>query len=210
MTRGMGRGPALLAALICLLPVAAGAQTPSAATPSSATPADRSRMWIVAGGAATTLRGDCQDCPEPGAYIHAGSVLVGAGRRVTTRMDAGVEVLWVPATAASGSRVRSTFVVAAAQFRPWESQGFFLKAGMGMTFVRNWIYDGSGELPPVTSKALGLTYSAGWQFRRHDRASLQIIGSQHVAALGDFQTNSSTIENVVGNFWSIGAALVIR
>ena len=30
------------------------------------------------------------------------------------------------------------------------------------------------------------------------------------AALGDFQTSSGPVENVVGNFWSIGAAVIIR
>ena len=31
-----------------------------------------------------------------------------------------------------------------------------------------------------------------------------------VAALGDFQTGGVTAENVVANFWSVGAAIVIR
>ena len=37
-----------------------------------------------------------------------------------------------------------------------------------------------------------------------------MLGAQHVAALGDFQTAGGTVENVVGNFWSVGAAIVIR
>jgi len=205
VTRGLLRCAAFLLALACLAPATARAQAPA-----DATAADRSRLWIVAGGAATTLRGDCQDCEQPGPYLHTGSLLAGVGRRVNRQMDAGFEVLWVPATSQAGSQIRSTFIVAAAQFRPWESRGFFLKAGMGMTFVRNWIYDGSGLNPPVTSKALALTYSAGWVFRRHERVGLQIIGSQHVAALGDFQTSTAPVENVVGNFWSFGAAVVIR
>ena len=205
MTRGLCRVGALVAALVWLSPAAARAQAPA-----EATAADRSRLWIVAGGNATTLRGDCQDCEQPGDFIHGGSLLAGVGRRVNSQMDAGVEILFVPATSPTSSHIRSTFVMAAAQFRPWGSRGFFLKAGMGMTFVRNWVFDGSGQRPPVTSKALGLTYSAGWAFRRHERVGFQITGSQHVAALGDFQTGTGTIENVVGNFWSIGAALVIR
>ena len=120
-------------------------------------------MWFSLGAAATTLRGDCQDCEQPGAFLHAASVLAGVGRRVTSRMDYGVEFIWVPTSSNPGAHIRSTFFVAAAQFRPWDSRGFFLKTGMGMTFVRNWIYDGTGTLPPVTSKALGLTYSAGWR-----------------------------------------------
>jgi len=167
----------------------------------------------VAGGTATTLRGDCQeDCVAhgTGAYLHTGSVLAIIGVRVNNQMDAGVEVSWVPATAETGSDIRSTFLLAAAQFRPWQSRGFFLKVGMGMAFIRNFVYDGTGTLPPITDKALGLTYGAGWTFRHTHRMGVQVFGAQHVAALGDFQTGGVTAENVVGNFWSVGAAIVIR
>ncbi len=178
-----------------------------------ATLADQSRMWIVAGGTSTTLRGDCQeDCVAhgTGAYLHTGSFLGIVGFRVNPQMDAGVEVSWVPATSAAGDDIRSTFLLAAAQFRPWPTSGFFLKAGMGMAFIRNFVYDGTGTLPPITSKALGLTYGAGWTFRHDPRVGLQIFGAQHVAALGDFQTGGVTIENVMANYWSVGAAIVIR
>ena len=211
MSGRTGRIAVLTIALAGFTAAGAGAQTPStAAGAAEATAADRSKLWLVAGAAATTLRGDCQDCEQPGAFLHTASLLAGAGRRVNDRMDAGVEVMWVPAESASGSRIRSTFILAAAQFRPLKSRGFFLKAGMGMAFVRNWVFDGSGVQPPVTSKALGLSYGAGWVFRRHARAGLQIAGTQHVAALGDFQTTTGPVENVVGNFWSVGAAIVIR
>jgi hypothetical protein len=40
---------------------------------------------------------------------------------------------------------------------------------------------------------------------------VQAFGSQHVAALGDLTTSEeTTVENVVGNFWMVGAAIVIR
>ena len=205
---------AVVVAIACFTPVVASAQTtPPAAPAASVNPADQSRMWIVVGGTSTTLRGDCQeDCVAhgTGAYLHTGSVLAVVGFRVNRQMDAGVEVSWVPATSKAGDDIRSTFLLAAAQFKPWESRGFFLKAGMGMAFVRNFVYDGTGTLPPITSKALGLTYGAGWTFRHTDRLGLQIFGAQHVAALGDFQTGGVTVENVVGNFWSVGAAIVIR
>ena len=133
-----------------------------------------------------------------------------AGARVNARMDTGVEVSWVPATTAVSDNVRSTFLLAVAEFRPWRNHGFFLKGGMGMAFVRNFPFDGDGVLPPITSKALGLTYGAGWTFRHHQRVGWQIFGAQHVAALGDFQTGGVPVENVIGNFWSAGAAIVIR
>ncbi len=70
-------------------------------------------------------------------------------------MDVGAEVSWVPATTAGGTPVRTTFLLAAAQFRPWDTQGFFVRGSVGMAFVRNFVYDGTGTLPPITSKALG-------------------------------------------------------
>ena len=33
---------------------------------------------------------------------------------------------------------------------------------------------------------------------------------QHVGALGDLQTVNGAISDVTGNFWSLGAAIVIR
>ena len=169
--------------------------------------------WIVIGATSTTLRGDCQeDCVAhgTGAYLHTGSILAIVGFRVNAQMDAGVEVSWVPATSQAGDDIRSTFLLAAAQFRPWRTHGFFLNAGMGMAFVRNFVFDGAGTLPPITTKALGLSYGAGWTFRQAHRVGLQVFGTQHMAALGDFQTGGVTAENVIGNFWSVGTAIVIR
>ena len=62
----------------------------------------------------------------------------------------------------------------------------------------------------VNSKALSLVVGAGWEFRATRRIGLQLFGSQHVAALGDLRTSDADIPDVVGNFWSFGAAVVIR
>jgi hypothetical protein len=187
--------------------------TLAAATARAQTP-PTSRIWIAAGGASTTLQGACgEGCELESPYFHTGAVLGDIGYRVNPRMDAGVEIAWIPATSAAGDDIRSTFIIGVAQFRPWESKGFSVKGGMGMAFVRNWVYDfsgGGGSNPPFTSKALGLTYSAGWTFRHTQRVSVQVFGAQHVATLGDLQTSTQKVENVIGNFWSVGAVLVFR
>ena len=204
---------ALAFVLTWLAPIAARAQTAAATASDTTVNRAESGLWLVVGGTSTTLRGDCQeDCPAhgTGAYLTTGGLLANIGYRVNRQMDAGVEVSWVPATSRAGDDIRSTFLIGLAQFRPWASRGFFLKAGMGMAFVRNFAYDVSGTLPPVTSKALGLTYGAGWTFQRTDRLGLQVFGTQHVASLGDFQTGGITVENVVANFWSFGAAIVFH
>ena len=103
-------------------------------------------------------------------------------------------------------------VLGVAQFRPWEERGFFIKAGMGIAFVRNWVYDATNDVtPPYITNAMALTYGAGWEFRTGRRVGFQILGAHHIVALGDFKlTDETTVENVVGNFWSIGAGIVIR
>ena len=172
-----------------------------------------SRSWIVLGGATTTVLGDCRDCGDPGNYRHAGSVLAKAGFSLNTRTDLGAEVLWVPSTTVTGERIRTTFLMASVQFRPWRTRGFFLTTGSGIAFVRNWVVDFENEentSPPFTSSAFGLEVGAGWEWRMRGRLGAQVFGAQHVVALGDLQTGGRTVENVVGNFWSFGAGVVFR
>jgi hypothetical protein len=122
-------------------------------------------------------------------------------------MDVGAELFWVPVNSAAG-RIRTTHIDAVAQFRPWTSKGFFVKGGAGMAFVRNWV-DAVGE-GAINSKALSVVVGAGWAFRPGERVGLQVFGAQHAAALGDLKTADTDVQDVLGNFWSIGAAIVIR
>jgi hypothetical protein len=197
-----------IAFLAALLPGTAfgqsAPQAPAAARPEEA-PA--SRLWVVAGGAFVAQRGDCQTCEEDFAYRQAGGVLADVGYSVTRRMDVGGELFWTSAETASG-HIRTTQLDAVAQFRPWTSTGFFLKGGAGMAFVRNWV-DASGP-DAITSKALSVVIGGGWAFRPGERVGLQIFAMQHASALGDLQTANGEIGDVMGNFWSIGAAIVFR
>jgi hypothetical protein len=174
--------------------------------PADAT-AQSSNLWLTAGTGFTALRGDCQTCEEEFPYRRAASVLANGGRRVHSQTDVGAEVFWMRAESAAGE-VRTTHIDAVAQFRPWASKGFFVKGGAGMAFVRNWV-DAIGPVP-INQKALSVVIGTGWAFRTRERFGLQVFGAQHVAALGDLQTSGETVENVVGNFWSLGAAIVIR
>ena len=169
--------------------------------------------WVAVGGSSTTMQGACgEGCDLESPYFHEASVVADIGHSINPRTDAGFEIAWTPSQSASGEDIRTTFIVGVAQFRPWASKGFSIKGGMGMAFVRNWVYDFSGGIsaPPFTSKALGLTYSAGWTFRHTQRVGVQVFGAQHVATLGDLKTSAQTYENVIANFWSVGAVLVFR
>jgi hypothetical protein len=168
---------------------------------------EASNLWLTAGSTFATVRGDCQTCEEDFPYRRAGSLLANIGYRVNRRMDVGAEVFWMPVNTADG-RIRTTHLDAVAQFRPWASQGFFLKGGAGMAFVRNWV-DAIGP-DPINSKALSVVIGAGWAFRPAARVGLQVFGAQHVAALGDLKTAEEDVPDVVGNFWSLGVAVVIR
>jgi len=187
---------------IFAMPVLARAQdTPDPPAPK--------RPWIVVGGGSTTLLGDCMDCAAD-TYLHSGSVLANAGLSLNKRTDFGAEVMWVPQTLVTGDHIRVTYLMATVQFRPWETRGFFLKAGSGMAFLRNWLDIFDEQNPPIRSKAFALGIGAGWEWRTRSRFGAQIFATQHAAALGDLQTSERTAENVMGNFWSLGAALVIR
>ena len=208
MSRPRTRGAAVaavLAVLACSLPGTALAQDTSPRS-SGAAPMT-SRLWLVAGGASATLRGSCQTCEEETPYRHSGSVLGALGYRVNERMDVGAEIFWMPSDTASG-QVRTTHVDAVAQFRPWATRGFFLKGGAGMAFVRNWV-DAVGP-DALNSKALSVVIGGGWHFRPSSRLGLELFAAQHAAGIGDIKTADADVPDVMGNFWSLGAAIVIR
>ena len=173
----------------------------------SAAQAPESRLWIVAGSASASVRGDCQTCEEDYPYRHGPGILGNAGYRVNPRMDVGAEIFWVPIDTEAG-QLRATHFDAVAQFRPWSSKGFFLKGGAGMAFIRNWIDTLSGD--SINSKALSVVIGGGWAFRVEKRVGFQLFASQHAGALGDLKTGDSDVPDVMGNYWSFGAAIVFR
>ena len=192
--------------LLALAPAIAFAQAAPQAPPSQ--PASgASNVWFVVGGAFATLRGDCQTCEEDYPYRHSGAVLGDIGIRVNPRMDVGAEVYWMPIDTAQGN-IRTTHFDAVAQFRPWASQGFFVKGGAGMAFVRNWV-DVLGS-DSFNEKALSVVIGAGWAFRPTGRLGLEVFGTQHALAMGDLQASEGLIQDVIGNRWSVGAAVIIR
>jgi hypothetical protein len=186
------------------------AQSPASQPPAPESPST-SRLWITFGGGSTTLKGDCSTCTGDPEYDHTGSLQANLGVRGNSRLDGGIELVWVPAETAGGEPVRTTMVLGVAQFRPWAERGLFLKAGMGIAFVKNFVYDATNDVfPPYTTNAMALTYGVGWEFRTRTRVGLQVYGTHHIVALGDITFNEGTSENVLGNYWSVGTAIVIR
>jgi hypothetical protein len=198
---------ALIAVILTAIPAASFAQAPAPAPAASSTSQDdASRSWIVLGATSTTFRGTCQFCDIKGDYLDTLGVLADIGYHVNRKMDVGAEVLWVSGAGEANDLVRTTFVEAVAQFHPWHA-GFFVKGGAGMAFVRNWVIDLND---PTTQKALSVHIGAGWEFALSKRFGMEVFGAQHAAALGDFVLPEATVQDVMGNYWSFGAAIVIR
>ena len=205
----MRRVSRLLVALLILgaAPIGAGAQT----TPVS--PPQGSRFWIVGGGGSSVARAGCATCDRGGVFTESRSFLVDAGLRVSPKVDAGVELMWVSTRIEGEDPIRTTFILGVGQLRPWDHLGFFLRAGMGISFAGNGLYSpiGSPLAPPFTTNALGLTYGTGWIVGWSRRQALQINATHHVAAIGELRTTAGeSIKNVVANYWTIGAAVVLR
>jgi hypothetical protein len=203
-----------------LMPAAAGAQPAATAAPAveepqvrvdATSPPDVGRLWLVGGAAFATTRGDCQTCEAAEfPYRHSSSIVGNLGWHVNRRADLGAEVFWIPVDTPQG-QIKVTHLDAVVQFRPWTSQGFFLKTGAGMALIRNWV-DVIGP-SAENSKALSVVIGGGWEFRPAPRLGMQFFASQHVSAIGDLTTGDPTVPevpDVVGNFWSIGVAIVIR
>ena len=194
--------------IFLMLVLSAGVASAQGVTPPSSSSSDGWKPWIVAGGSSTTLLGDCTDCPAD-TYIHDGGVLAIVGTPLTPRTDVGVELFWVPSSSAAGDKINSTYIMGTFQFRPWGSKGFFFRASSGMAFVRNWVVE-TDTSTTFISKAFALEIGGGWEWRFSQRLGAQMFGSQHVATLGDLENATRRVENVVGNFWSVGGGIVIR
>jgi hypothetical protein len=190
---------------VVLAPSIAFAQA-AAPSPASELPAG-SNLWLVVGGLFTTLRGDCQECEGDYPYRHTGGIYVDAGRRLGSRLDVGLQTFWSRFDTAAG-HINGTHLDAVASFRPWDAHGFFIKGGAGMALIRNWVDTiGNGA---INSKALSVVIGAGWTFRPASRIGLQLVAEQYAAALGDLQTATGEVPDVMGNYWTLGAGIVIR
>ena len=169
--------------------------------------AEPSKLWIVAGAGSGSLRGHCQDCSAEFPYRQGISLTGNVGRHINSRMDVGGDIDWIKWENDSG-QIRAMSLDAVAQFRPWESAGFFVKGGAGMALVRNFVRTLGPH--PDDSKALSLALGTGWEFGRKGPVGFQLFAMQYVGALGDLQTVNGSVSDVSATFWSLGGAIVFR
>jgi len=195
--------------LMFFVPLPAAAQATPPAPGANEPPLRTGNIWIVAGGVWTTSLGDCTDCEET-KYRHTGSFLSNVGWSINERTDLGAEAMFVWSKSNADDKIRLSFLMASFQYRPWRTKGFFLKAGSGMAFVHNWILNVENQTPSFRSKAFALAIGTGWEWSMGKHFGAQAIATHHAAALGDLQTSSRKVENVMGNLWSVGGTIVIR
>jgi hypothetical protein len=199
----------LVMAAACLTFVA---MAPARAEAQSA-PAQASKLWLTAGGGFTSQKGDCSNCtPGEVVYVKSGNLLIDLGFRANPQLDGALEITWAPSKMRTGDDIRVTYLMGIGQYRPLKNHGFFVKGGMGVAFVRNWVFDVTNDITPAfTTNAMALTYGAGWEVRSKGRFGLQVFGQHHVVALGDLTvTGGLEAEDVIGNMWTLGASIVIR
>ncbi len=190
---------AAIGACLLLIPATVSAQT-----------AEPSKLWLVGGGGYASFLVDCSECGDPEDYQHTSSLLVNVGRAITPRLDFGMELTWVGGEALTNDRARTSFLLAATQFRPWRSQGFFVKTGLGIAFIRNDVTFPGEDPVEFLSKGFSVLVGTGWEWRLRSRFGAQVYASLHAAAAGDIVTSFGTAQNVMVNYWSVGAAIVIR
>lgn len=170
-------------------------------------------LWITAGGGGVLARGHCSTCSREGEFLYSSGLLMDAGVQINRRVDAGIELSIVSTRVANLDPIRTTFVLGVGQFRPWVDRGLSLRGGMGIGFVGNGIHNFTQPNlePPYTTNAVAIVLGIAWEFLRQESLTLQILGTHHVAAVGELTTaTGAPLQDVVGNYWLVGGALVIR
>ena len=164
--------------------------------------------WLGVGLGYAAFRTDCNNCARDDLYSTGGSLMLSGGVAVNDQLDAGGEIL-AASTAFDGGKYRASFLLGTVQFRPWQARGFYLKGGLGLSFVRASITVG-GQTTESRPKGLGVHYGAGWMFGRGRRVSFAPFGGHYVASLGDVPTATGVAENPVSNVWFAGVTVFVR
>ena len=190
--------------LLCLPAVALAQESPTQETVPS-------RLWLVIGGVAGTVHGDCQECEEQFPYHHSVGLVGNIGYRVNPRMDVGFDMFYMPFETTTG-RIQGAHLDAVAQFRPWSGHGFFVKGGAGMAFIQNWAETTS--IAPINSKALSVVVGGGWAFRRESRVVRARRDALRRAARGGARRSAAGSHldrrrdgKLVGDRWRVGDSL---
>jgi hypothetical protein len=197
---------------VLVLAVAASASSfASTAHAQTTTPTDGKHPYVGIGSSFTAFHAECCDREADGEHKGAALVLDG-GVTLQRRLDLGARLIWTPAKDDGGDTLNSTALLVVAKYRFWPSRGFFVSGGAGMAWMTNALALIDEPSPPARAKGLSVELAAGWEWRLHRHFGIQAFGSQHVIGLGDLPTQipGESLDNLIINYWSAGASIVIR
>lgn len=165
--------------------------------------------YVAAGLGGTRFRGECCE-RRAGELATATTVVLEGGLTLKRRADVGAKVIWTTATD-EGESLNTLAIVASAAYRFWPRRGFYVSGGAGMGVVTDIFELLDESTLSDRAKGLAVDIAAGWEWPLWKRMRIQAFGSQHVVSLGDLPTPVGvSLDNLIINYWSIGARLVFR
>lgn len=168
----------------------------------------RGGLWADLGIGPGRMRLSCTTCATM-AIANGVAITASLGGAPSRNVLLGVQAQsWIGTTGSREQQVRS--LLAIVQWYPWETAGFFVRAGTGV--VEGPVTPAQTGVQPATvqNTGIGLEMGAGWDFPVTRHLGLTLQAGWHVAALGDLVVNGVAANDVIANVYRVGAAVVLR
>jgi hypothetical protein len=184
------------------------------ATPAAAQQAAQPRRGdfaLALGVGYASAKADCSNCSPEGeygsgaVYNDVAAVAIAPVWWVNSQIVAGVELQ----AESSRTEARAVYLLGVVRFHPWEHKGFFLRGGYGLLQVKAPLALPDGSVSTAKYRGMALTYGAGWMFRQNSRFAWGPYGAHYVGTLGSAVIGSFQAQNIIGNTWFAGIAVVI-
>jgi hypothetical protein len=187
---------------VAALLLAAAARAPLAQVPY------RGGLWGDLGIGPGRLRLSCTTCAAM-AIANGVAITASVGGAPSRNVLLGVQAQsWIGTTGSRTQELRS--LLAIVQWYPWETAGFFVRAGTGVVQGPVTPEQTGAQSATVQNTGIGLEMGAGWDFPVSRHLGLTVQGAWHIAALGDLVVNGLTANDVIANVYRFGAAVVLR
>lgn len=178
------------------------------ATGAAAQERARNGFWADAGGGFARLRLRCTNCTGVGTAPGV-TVTASVGLSVSERVLLGLEgQIWRSTESGPREEVRSLTVVG--QWYPLAGRHLFVRGGTGI--VQGPVVPAVAATQPASVKGtgVGLSFGVGYDVRLSRRLGLAVQVASHVAALGDLDLRSTTLDDTIAYVTRISLAVVFR
>ena len=195
----------VVAATLGLLMVVAPAAAQSPAKP------ERGDFALALGVGYAAAKADCSNCSPEGeygsgaVYSDVAAIAVAPVWRVNSKVVAGAELQ----IETSRNDARAVYLMGIVRFHPWAGKGFFIRGGYGLLQVKAPLDLPDGTVNTAKYRGMALNYGAGWMFHQNRRFSWGPYGAHYVGTLGSAVIGSFQAQNIIGNTWLAGFAVVI-